>query len=162
MSSHIRLGTIDDYASVLSFLEPVIRAGDTYALDNNMSCDDIIAYWFSPDKQTYVYEDKGDILGTYYIRANQSGGGSHVCNCGYVTAKSARGRGIAEQMCRHSLIEAKTLGFRAMQYNCVVSTNIGAIRIWKKLGFERVGTLPNAFCHPEQGDVDAFVMYQKL
>ena len=127
-----------------------------------MTREDILAYWCATEKQTFIAEIGGQILGTYYLRANQAGGGSHVCNCGYVTSSAARGKGIAGKMCLHSLGVAREAGFRAMQYNCVVSTNEGAIRLWRKLGFEVVGTLPKAFYHPSLGDVDAFVMYQAL
>ena len=158
----IRLANKNDQTSVLEFLEPVIRSGDTYALPKDMNTNEIAAYWFSSEKRTYVAEEDGVILGTYYMRPNQLGGGGHVCNCGYVTSEKARGRGIARQMCEHSLREAPKNGFRAMQYNCVVSTNVGAVRLWERLGFKIVGTLPGAFCIPSTGDVDAFVMYQSF
>jgi len=112
---------------------------------------------------TFIAEDEdGNVLGTYYIKPNQPALGAHVCNCGYITAESARNRGIASEMCRHSQNEAILRGFRAMQYNLVVSTNKSAVRLWQKHGFEVIGTLPNAFRHPRLGFVDAYVMYKQL
>ncbi len=158
----VRRSVPQDQDAVWEILEPVIRAGETYALARDLTRDDALSYWYDPGKRTFVAEEDGRVVGTYYLRANQAGGGDHVCNCGYVTRHDVRGRGVARQMCRHSLSEAAGAGFRAMQYNCVVSTNTGAIRLWKDLGFEIVGTLPGAFHHPTLGDVDAYVMYRRL
>lgn len=115
-----------------------------------------------PDKETFVAEDEGEIVGTYYLRPNQAGGGGHVCNCGYMTRPDAAGRGIASGMCRHSISHARRRAYRAMQFNFVVSTNEGAIRLWQRMGFDIVGRLPGAFRHPTQGFVDALVMFQTL
>lgn len=158
----IRRASLNDQNKIWLILEPVIRAGETYALPRTMTKQEAIEYWLSTEKMTYVAEDEGEILGTYYLRANQLGAGSHVCNCGYVTSEAARGRGIAAQMCEHSLAEARKAGYRGMQYNLVASTNAGAVRLWRRLGFETVGTLPNAFHHPTHGDVDAYVMFKSL
>ncbi|MBX5460756.1 MAG: GNAT family N-acetyltransferase [Steroidobacteraceae bacterium] len=156
----IRPATSLDRDAVWSIIEPVIREGATYALPSDLSKADGLAYWFSSDHQVFVAEDAGSIVGTYYLRANQRGGGSHVANCGYMTAQSAQGRGVATAMCQHSLEQARSQGFRAMQFNFVISTNEGAIRLWQKLGFQIVGRLPKAFRHPRLGFVDALVMYQ--
>jgi GNAT superfamily N-acetyltransferase len=121
-----------------------------------------LAYWLGPDKKTFVAEDNGLVLGTYYMRPNQAGGGRHVCNCGYMTHSSASGRGVARQMCEHSLNFARSQGYRAMQFNFVVSTNERAVRLWQSLGFEIAGRLPLAFQHPALGFVDALVMHQTL
>jgi L-amino acid N-acyltransferase YncA len=158
----IRPAHADDGAAIWSIIGPTIRAGETYTLDPTMSETDAVAYWMGRDKETFVAEDKGVLLGTYYIRANQAGGGKHVCNCGYMTGEAATGRGVARSMCEHSLHHARTRGFRAMQFNFVVSSNGRAIRLWQSLGFEIVGTLPLAFEHPKHGFVDAVVMFQAL
>ena len=115
-------------------------------------------------KQVFVAVDEatGDLLGTYYVKANFEGAASHICNCGYVVSERARGRGIAARMCEHSQREAIARGFRAMQYNLVVSSNEGAVHLWKKMGFAIVGTIPEAFRHPRLGFVDAYVMYKRL
>ncbi|WP_372421913.1 GNAT family N-acetyltransferase [Salinarimonas chemoclinalis] len=143
-------------------LEPMIRAGDTYTLERDMSRADALAYWLAPAHATFVAEGDGEMFGTYYMRANQRGGGAHVANCGYVTAAEASGRGVARAMAAHSLEEARRRGFRAMQFNFVVSTNVRAVRLWESLGFDVVGRLPGAFAHPTMGEVDALVMYRRL
>ena len=159
---HIRPARPDDFDAIWSILEPVIRTGETYALPREMTREAALAYWMGADRETFVAEEDGTILGTYYIRANQAGGGDHVCNCGYMTAAHATGRGIARQMCQHSLDHAKERGFRAMQFNFVIASNEGAVHLWQKLGFEIVGRLPGAFMHPTLGETDALVMYRRL
>ena len=158
----IRLATPADAAAIAALILPVIRAGETYALDRDLSEAAALAYWLAPDKQTFVAAEQGALLGTYYLRPNQSGGGRHVANCGFITAEAARGRGIAAEMGQHALRTAHGQGYRAMQFNCVVSTNHAAIRLWHRLGFATVGHLPGAFAHPDLGDVDALVMYRVL
>lgn len=143
-------------------LRDVIRPGDTYAIDPTIPCEDLLTYWCDAPAACYVAEADGVLLGTYYIKTNQQGGGAHVCNCGYITAPEARGRGVARAMCVHSQTAAKSLGYEAMQFNFVVASNVGAIALWTKLGFETVGRLPDAFRHPEAGLVDALVMYKWL
>ncbi|MCM2561813.1 GNAT family N-acetyltransferase [Lutimaribacter sp. EGI FJ00015] len=158
----IRAATQADHDAVWALLEPVFRAGDTYAIDPDISREDALAYWFGPERRVLLAEQDGTVLGTYYIVRNQKGGGSHVCNCGYVTDAAARGQGVARAMLDHSLALAPDLGFRAMQFNFVVSTNTRAITIWERAGFKTVGRLPNAFHHPVRGDVDALVMFRAL
>lgn len=158
----IRPARPEDAVVIWSIIGPVIRAGETYTLDRQMSEADALAYWLAADKETFVAEEDGTILGTYFIRPNQAGGGAHVCNCGYVTSAAATGRGIARRMCQHSLDHARARGYHAMQFNFVVSTNERAVRLWESLGFEIVGRLPLAFNHPTRGYVDALVMFQSL
>lgn len=158
----IRPATTADHAAIWGILEPVIRAGETYALPRDMSRDNAIAYWTGVDRETFVAERDGKILGTYYIRANQSGGGAHVANCGYVTDVNAGGQGIARQMCEHSLQYARGRGFRAMQFNLVIASNIRAIKLWQSQGFETLARIPEAFEHPRLGFVDALLMFQTL
>lgn len=144
-------------------MEPVFRAGETYPYSQDIAKEDAFAIWVSTPTATYVAVDESDdILGTYYIKPNQAALGAHVCNCGYIVAPDARNKGVASEMCRHSQAEALALGFRAMQYNLVVSTNEGAVRLWKSHDFKLVGTLPEAFQHPQLGYVDAYVMYKIL
>jgi ribosomal protein S18 acetylase RimI-like enzyme len=154
--------TDSDRDSIWEILEPMIRGGETYTLPRDMSKQEALEYWFAPDKETFVLKEDGAVLGTYFLKANQQGGGAHVANCGYVTAPAAQGRGIARQMCLHSLERAKERGFRAMQFNFVVSTNQRAVKLWSDLGFEIVGRLPLAFEHPQFGFVDALIMYRPL
>ena len=147
---------------VWAILEPTIRAGETYALPREMSREEALDYWFAPRHEVFVAEEDTDILGTYFLQPNQQGGGSHVANCGYVTAPTATGRGVARAMCAHSLDRARECGFTAMQFNFVVSTNERAVALWQTFGFEIVGRLPGAFHHPTAGFVDALVMYRIL
>ena len=157
-----RLATAADASAIWSILRPVFRAGETYTLPRDIDERDAVAYWCGRSHEAFVAEDDANVLGTYYLRANQAGGGDHVANCGYMTATAAQGRGIARLMLEHSLARAKERGFRAMQFNFVVSTNERAIRIWDAYGFKEVGRLPLAFRHPTLGFVDALVMYKLL
>jgi L-amino acid N-acyltransferase YncA len=159
---HIRRAETSDAPAVAAIILPIIRGAATYALDPDMSEIEALAYWMGDDKETFVAEEDGVVLGTYYMRPNQAGGGRHVCNCGFMTHTAASGRGIARRMCEHSLERARSLGYRAMQFNFVVSTNERAVRLWLSLGFVVVGRLPAAFRHPTQGYVDAFVMHKSL
>ncbi|AGH49468.1 MULTISPECIES: GNAT family N-acetyltransferase [Sphingomonas] len=158
----IRRATAADGAALWAIIEPIVRAGETYALPRDMAREDALAYWLGRDRHTFVAEAEGRVLGTYYLRANQAGGGGHVANCGYMTAQDAGGRGVARAMCAHSIDQARAEGYRAIQFNCVVSTNVRAVGLWQKMGFEIVGRLPGAFRHPTAGYVDALVMFQTL
>lgn len=158
----IRRAEATDRGAITAIIVPTIRSGATYTLDADMSEADALAYWMGPDKETFVAEEDGLVVGTYYMRPNQAGGGRHVCNCGYMTSAKATGRGVARRMCEHSLDHARSRGYRAMQFNFVVSTNGRAIRLWQSLGFETVGRLPLAFEHPTAGYVDALVMVRQL
>jgi ribosomal protein S18 acetylase RimI-like enzyme len=158
----IRRASEADADAIWDILAPVIRAGETYAFPRDWRRADAMAYWHAPGHAVLVAEDAGVVVGTYYLRANQKGGGAHVANCGYVTDIHASGRGIARAMCLHSMDLALAKGFTAMQFNFVVSTNERAVRLWQRLGFAIVGTLPAAFQHPSLGLVDVYVMYRKL
>ena len=151
-----------DRDAIWSILEPTIRAGETYTLPRDLTRAQALDYWFFSGHEVFVAQDSHQIVGTYYLRANQQGGGSHVANCGYMTAPHAFGRGIARLMCAHSLERARQRSFRAMQFNFVVASNQRAIRIWQSLGFEIVGRLSGAFLHPTLGYVDALVMIRHL
>jgi len=158
----IRPATAPDRDGIWRVLEPMIRAGETYPLPRDMSEGDALAYWFAPEHAVFVADGRGVVLGTYYLRANNRGGGAHVANCGYVVAPDATGQGVARAMCAHSLEEARGRGFHAMQFNFVISSNERAVRLWQSMGFAIVGRLPAVFEHPRLGFVDAFVMFRKL
>jgi len=162
MTVQIRSGFSDDEDAIWRVLEPTIRAGVTLALPRDMSRDVALSYWFGAGHDVFVATLDDEIVATYFLQVNQQGGGSHVANCGYVTAQSATGRGLARAMCQHSLDHARARGFRAMQFNFVVATNERAVRLWEGMGFSIVGRLPGAFFHPRLGYVDALVMYQQL
>jgi ribosomal protein S18 acetylase RimI-like enzyme len=164
MPLRIRPYADEDWERVWAVLEPVFRAGDTYPFHPDISAEDAKTSWMSSPKSVFVAIDEltGQLLGTYYLKPNHEGQASHICNCGYVVAESARGRGVASRMCEHSQTEAVSRGYRAMQYNLVVSTNERAVRLWKRMGFDIIGTIPEAFRHPRLGLVDAHIMHKAL
>ena len=158
----VRAASSADRDAIWAIIEPIIRAADVYTLPPEMTRDEALTYWLSDAHEVFVAEEHDAVVGTYYLRANQRGGGDHVANCGYATARRATGRGVARAMCAHSLERARERSFRAMQFNFVVSTNERAVRLWQSFGFEIIGRLPKAFRHPEAGYVDAYVMYRTL
>jgi RimJ/RimL family protein N-acetyltransferase len=158
----IREFTENEFEKIWLIFHEIVSKGETYAYPRDTSREEAERLWVHLPRKTYVIEDEGQIVGTYYIKTNQPGAGSHVCNCGYMVSPEARGKGFATAMCEHSQVIARELGYKAMQFNLVVSTNEGAVRLWKKLGFDIVGRLPLAFNHPTKGYVDAFVMYKWL
>jgi ribosomal protein S18 acetylase RimI-like enzyme len=159
----IREFQASDWPQVWPILRETFSAGDTYTFSPDSTEEEIRKAWVEVPARTFVACDtKAQILGTYFIKANQPGLGSHVCNCGYVVTAHAQGRGVATLMCEHSQAEALAMGFRAMQFNFVVSTNTRAVRLWERLGFSIVGRLPGAFHHQALGYVDAWVMFKQL
>ena len=158
----IRRAAVADYDALWPLLQGVFRAGDTYAVDPQISKADALAYWVTQAAATYVADGPDGIVGTYYIKTNQPGGGAHICNCGYILAPSARGQGVARELCKHSQNAARDLGYRAMQFNFVLASNVGAVRLWQQLDFMTLGTIPDAFNHPTAGLVDAHIMYKSL
>jgi len=158
----IRQSEPRDDDAIWRILEPTFRAGETYPVPRDISRAGALAYWHTPGHAVFVAEDAGTIVGTYYLRANNRGGGAHVANCGYVVAPDAFGRGVAQAMCAHSLGEAKSRGFSAIQFNFVIASNERAVRLWQRMGFAIAGRLPGAFQHPRLGLVDAYVMLRSL
>ncbi len=158
----IRPAVEQDRDAIWSIFHEVVAAGDTYAFDPQMSREDALAYWFRADTHAYTAEQGKKIVGTYILRANQGAAGSHVANAAFMVGPNARGQGIGRGMGEHCLSEARRFGFRAMQFNFVVSTNESAIRLWQQLGFKIAGTLPGAFRHPEKGYVDVYIMFRSL
>jgi L-amino acid N-acyltransferase YncA len=160
--ANIRSATESDREAIWNIFHEVVAAGDTYAFDPRMSRKDALAYWLRDDTHTYVADADGKIVGTYILKPNQSGPGSHVANAAFMVPSSVRGQGVGRSMAEHSLKEARRLGFTAMQFNFVVSSNESAIHLWQQLGFKTVGTLPGAFRHPEKGCIDVYVMFRSL
>ena len=159
---NIREASENDFDKIWPIFHEIVSAGETYAYPKNTTKEEALHIWLKAPRKTFVAEENNNILGTYYIKTNQAGPGSHVCNCGYMVSSKARGRGLATSMCEHSQGVAKELGYKAMQFNFVASSNEGAVRLWTKLGFETVGKLPKAFNHPSKGYIDALVMYKRL
>ncbi len=159
---NVREANIEDWDNIWPIFKEVVQAGETYAYDQDTTKEKALSIWLTTPQHTYVCVDDNQILGTYYLKPNQAGPGGHVCNCGYMVSSKARGKGVATLLCQHSQKMAVNLGYKAMQFNFVASTNEGAVYLWQKLGFEIVGRLPKAFEHPNQGFVDALVMYKWL
>src|SRR6187551_3901751 len=165
MSDHelsIRPAVYADHERIWQTLEPTIRAGESVALERDMTQASALDYWCSARHEAFVAEQEGTIVGTYYLRANQAGGGAHVANSVYVVSPSATGRGIAQAMCEHSLSHARARGFLAMQLNFVLSSEERRLKLWQRAGFKIVGTLPKAFRHPSLGLIDAFILQRDL
>jgi L-amino acid N-acyltransferase YncA len=159
----IRPADQNDAAAIWAIIKPAIRSGETLALDRNIDqAGALSSYWMRDDNMVFVTEQNGQVAGSYFLRANQGGGGGHVCNAGYITAPAQTGKGIARRMCEHSLETARFKGFRAMQFNFVVSTNNHAVGLWQSCGFDIIGRLPQAFLHPALGYVDALIMHRNL
>ncbi len=160
--TQVRPAAREDAAAIVDILLPIVRAGETYALDRDLTSAQILAFWMAPAHSVFVAEVDGAVSGSYFCRANQAGGGRHVANCGYAVAAPASGRGVARAMAEHSFDHARAAGFRAMQYNFVIASNVCAVRLWRSFGFDEVGRLPGAFDHPALGEVDALVLYRRL
>jgi ribosomal protein S18 acetylase RimI-like enzyme len=158
----IRPAGLADNEAIWRVIEPALRAGETYPLPRDMTKADALGYWNAAQHRVFVAVDNSEISGTYYLRPNNGGGGAHVGNCGYMVAPAQTGRGVGRAMCLHSLARARAHGFRALQFNFVVSSNAAAVNLWQSCGFEIVGRLPDAFDHPRLGLVDALVMYRRL
>ena len=163
MTIRIRPFESTDWPALRPILQTTFATGDTYTFSPQSTEAEIYKAWIELPSATFVATNEAShILGTYFIKPNQPGLGSHVCNCGYVVSKEAQGQGIASRMCEHSQKLALEMGFRAMQFNSVVATNTGAVRLWQKLGFDIIGTLPGVFQHQKLGFVDALVMFKPL
>lgn len=158
----IRRAAPEDFAAIWPIFQSVIAAGDTYVFAPETRSDEAFQYWFGAGVSCYVAERGGQIVGMYKLVANQRDLGAHVANASFMVSPAARGGGLGEALGRHCLVTAAQAGFTAMQFNFVVSTNTGAVALWKKLGFTIVGTLPGAFRHLQRGFVDAYVMYRWL
>ena len=159
---NIRNARPEDFDNIWPIFHEIVAAGETYAYEQTTEKADAYELWMVHPRQTFVAEENGQILGTYFIKTNQPGRGSHVCNCGYMVSSRAEGQGLATKMCIHSQDVARKMGYKAMQFNFVVESNERAIRLWQRLGFDVVGTIPWAFAHPELGYVAAHVMYKWL
>jgi ribosomal protein S18 acetylase RimI-like enzyme len=158
----IRTATNADRDAVWEIFHATIAPGDAFVYDPNTPREEAEAYWFAEGTRTYVAQQAGRIVGSYILRANRPGLGDHVSNAGFMVAPEGRGLGIGRAMCEHALAEARRLGYRAMQFNFVISTNESAVHLWQELGFEIIGTLPGAFRHAQKGFVDAYVMFRLL
>jgi ribosomal protein S18 acetylase RimI-like enzyme len=160
--TQIRNASELDKPGIWEIIKAVIATGDTYAFTPDTPEDEMLAYWFSPEKHVYVAEEDGAILGTYWLKANQPGLGSHVGNGAYMVSPAAKGKGIGRLMAEHSIEEARRIGFKSIQFNFVVKSNQVAVKLWKSVGFEIIGEIPDAFDHKRNGLTNAYIMYRKL
>ncbi|ESQ82639.1 hypothetical protein AEAC466_15985 [Asticcacaulis sp. AC466] len=158
----IRPATAEDHNAIWAIIEPTLRAGETYTLPRDWDREAALTYWFAPPHKVFVAEQEGTVLGHYFLTPNRLGGGAHVANCGFMTDPAATGRGVARAMCTHALDTARAEGYRAMQFNSVISTNTRAVALWQSFGFDIMARLPEAFLHPTLGYVDILLMYRKL
>lgn len=154
--------TRSDFELFWPVFKDVVSAQETYAFDPGIDLDTAYNLWCLSPQKSYVVKENDLVLGTYYLRANASGPSSHIANCGYMVSPASRGKGIARMLCLHSQEIAIELGFTAMQYNSVVSTNEVAVKLWQKLGYSIIGTIPNAYNHKRLGLVDSFIMHKQL
>lgn len=151
-----------DFELFWPVFQNIVQAQETYAFDPDIDFESAYELWCLTPRKTYVIKDEGLILGSYYIKSNAAGPSAHISNCGYMVSPESRGKGIARKLCVHSQQLAIELGYTAMQFNSVVSSNAVAVDLWKKLGYQIIGTIPNAYKHKTMGYVDAFIMYKQL
>ena len=160
-----RMAEAGDWAAIWPIFRAVVARGDTYAYPPDIGRADAEVIWMadgSDRRRTYVAERDGEIVATAYVRPNQPGLGDHVANAGWMVAPAAAGQGIGRRFAEHVIDDARALGFTGMQFNAVVATNTGAIRLWESLGFEIVGTVPDAFRHATEGGFPVHVMYRRI
>jgi L-amino acid N-acyltransferase YncA len=158
----IRNATDEDFEAIWDIFHRVVATGDTYAYSPNTSKEEAYRFWMPPEKRTYVATINSKVVGTYFIKANQPGLGSHIANAAYMVQPEQHGQGIGSAMAIHSIAEAKRLGYEAMQFNLVVSTNKPAVKLWEKMGFKIIGTTPQGFKHSSKGLVDTYILYKSL
>lgn len=158
----LRPATEADMDRIWDIFRTVVTPGDSYVFAPDATREDAQAYFYAPDCRTFVITVDSVVAGMYKLRPNNIGLGDHVSNASFMVDPAYRGLGLGERMGRHCLEEALRMGYRAMQFNFVVSTNTAAVALWRKLGFEVVGVLPKAFRHAALGLVDALVMYRLL
>lgn len=158
----IRDATPDDHDAVWAIFRAVVAAGDSFVFPDDISREDALTYWFNPTAHVRVAESDGRVVGSYTVRPNQPGRGSHIANGAYLVAPAARGLGVGRALGEDSVRECRRLGYRGMQFNIVVATNEPAVRLWRSLGFRILGTVPGAFRHQHLGFVDAHLMFRSL
>lgn len=158
----IRNAVTEDRKAIWQIIKAIITGGDTYVFSPESPENEMIAYWFSPEKHVYVVEENGEILGTYWLKANQPGLGDHVGNGAYMVSPDAKGKGVGKMMAEHSIEEARRIGYLSIQFNFVVKSNTVAVNLWKSVGFEVIGEIPDAFRHQQNGFTNALIMYRRL
>ena len=160
----IREATGADWPAIWPIVEAVVRAGETYTYPRDLDEAGGRALWMQrpPGLTLAAVDDDGRVLGTAKLGPNQMGPGSHVANASFMVAEDARGRGVGRALGEAVIARAAADGYRAMQFNAVVEANHAAVALWKALGFEIIGTAPEAFDHPREGLVGLHIMYRRL
>lgn len=162
MNLTIRHLSENEFDLVWPIFSAVIREGKTYSYDPALTLEQGRAIWFSPEKTPFVALEHDRPVGTFYLRANQLGLGNHIANGGFMVAQGECGKGIGTAMAQRMVEEARKAGYYGMQFNFIVADNERSLRIWNRLGFDIVGTVPDAFRHSEKGYMPVHVLYKKL
>jgi len=155
----IRQYNDQDISSLERLAKQVVDDGTVFPFEDEQG---VLDYWLSPGARTFVVDWQNQVVGTFVIKPNLPDRCSHIANAGYMVDEARRGQGIGRTMSVRSLEIARELGFRAMQFNIVVATNLSAIRLWEELGFVRIGQIPKAFRHPSKGLVAVWIMHREL
>lgn len=159
----IRDATADDWPSIWPIMQAIVRAGETYTYPRDMSETAGHSAWLGlPGAVVLVAEDADGVLGSAKIVPNQQGPGAHVANASFIVGPAARGKGVGRALGEAALVRARALGFRAMQFNAVVEANTAAVCLWRSLGFDIIGTVPEAFDHPDAGLIGLHIMHRRL
>lgn len=165
MTAHIDFHEVgpEAFAKIWPFFRDILAEGLTYAYPREVTFEQGRDIWFEKGRTVYIAEDaEGRVLGTCYLRANREGPASHVANAGFMVAPEGRGQGLAKRMGHFIVEQARGRGFRALQFNFVVSTNTHAVKAWQAIGMDIIGTIPEGYQLPDGRFVDAYVMYRKL
>lgn len=160
--SALRPMTPDDLRALALLFAEVVEDGATYADEIVPTLPEFETYWCGRGGEQWVALEDDRVVGGYTLRPNHPGRGAHVGTASYLVRRASRGHGVGKRLGQHSLLRARALGFRSMQFNFVVSTNLPAVRLWERLGFRTLARLPGAFRHPRHGQVDALVMVRDL
>ena len=158
----IREASDSDHMIVLDLFRAIISEGETYIYTEDFSDEALNGIWFEAPNRAYVVEHEGTVIASFVIRPNKMGRGAHIANAAFIVQKNYQGKGIGRLMGEYAIDEAKRLGYRAMQFNIVVSTNIRSVSLWNRLGFRIIGTIPEGFDHKQLGLVDIYIMYRSL
>jgi L-amino acid N-acyltransferase YncA len=162
MSITIRPSIEKDFNDIWEIFSDVIKGQDTFVFPPNMSYGHAKQYWMDFGNKVYVAEHNNEIVGTYMLKPIHSGNGNHIGNASYMVSSKFRGKSVGKLMGQHCIEESKKLGYSAIQYNMVVSTNTVAVKLWKSLGFKIIATIPGGFRHRTKGFVDSYVMFKTL
>ena len=161
-SVEVRKARENDRDPVWQIIEAVISGGDTYVFPPDSPRGEMLEYWFDAHKHVYVAEDDGEVVGTFWLKENQPGLGSHIANAAYMVSPDTTGKGIGRTMAEYSIDEARRLGFKAMQFSFVVKSNYAAVKLWQSVGFQIIGEIPDAFDHSINGLTNALIMYRRI